>query len=159
MWSFPTCDGSALQLPHMLRARGWKEKKSNKPLKINLALFPGYMDVLLSVHFPEHFISYFSYLGVHNQKVSFLVSSAGFFITFGFYYIVCTLPKDPQVLSVNPVMTGTIIYIFHSHRMTESVDSVQRLECASRSSSPPPLLKAETTRAILYPVLGLHFVT
>lgn len=107
----------------------------------------------------KHFISYFSYLGVHSQKVSFLVSFAGFFSTFGFYYIVYILPKDPQVLSVNLVMTGTIIYIFHSHRMTESVDSVQRLECASRSPSLPPLLKAEPTRAILYPVLGLPFVT
>lgn len=53
MGSFPTYDGSALQLPHMLRARGWKEKNQPKPLKIYLSLFPGCMDILLSVHFPE----------------------------------------------------------------------------------------------------------
>lgn len=95
-----------------------------KTLKIKLALFPGYMHILLSVRFPEALCKLLQF-GVRNQNVSFLVSSAVFFSTFHFYYIIRTLPKDTQVFSVDPVRTGTIIYIFHSHRMIESVDSVR----------------------------------
>jgi len=95
-----------------------------KPLKINVALFPGYMDILLSFDFPEVLHKLLQF-GVHNQNGSFLVSSASVFSTFHFYYILRTLPKDIQVPSVDPVRTGAIIYIFHSHRMTESVDSVR----------------------------------
>lgn len=130
MWCFHTCEVPALQLPHMLRARGWKKTKLNQTLKINSALHPSYMDILLSVHLSEAFGKLFQ-LGDHKQNVSFLVCSAGFFNTFSFYDIVCPLPRDTHLLFADPVRAGTIIYIFHSHRMTKSMDSVQRLEDAS----------------------------
>lgn len=98
-----------------------EKTKPNQTLKINSALHPSYMGILLPVHLSEAFGKLLQF-GVHKQNVSFLVSSTVFFSTFNFYNIVCPLPREIRVLSVDPVSTGTIIYIFHSHRMTKSMD-------------------------------------
>lgn len=103
------------------------KKTHCKPLQINLALLPGYMDILLSVHFPEAFLKLIQSLRCSQLKCQLPC----FLCICHFCYLAHTLPKDTQVLSVDPVRTGTVIYILHSHRMTASVDSVQRLQGAS----------------------------
>lgn len=117
-------------------------------------IIPGYMDILLSVHFPEALHKLLQF-GVHNQNASLLAS--GFFSTFHFCYIVHTLPENTQVLSVHPLRSGTI-YIFPSHRMTEPVDSARAWEVSLETIESTLLFKAEPTRAILYPMLGIPFV-
>lgn len=69
MQSFSTCYGSALQIPHMLRATGWKKPNN---LKINLTLFQDtWIFYYLSTSL-KHFISYFSLVSTTKTPVSLL---------------------------------------------------------------------------------------
>lgn len=102
MWSFPTCDGSALQIP--LVEKNTLENKSGIIAWLHGCFtnytLPWSTWEVTWVWCPEPKCQ----ASLFTLHVSSVLSIS--------YYFVHTLPKDTQVLSVDPVRTGTTIYIF-----------------------------------------------